>query len=528
MSTNRLITPVATLIAFVSTAAVAQFGTPNPIDILRGARDYEFVSSLFPQAGAKFDPERDQVMSADKQAAGSAYLSMQFDVQKAVFNKQSSSVFEALNKLDVHPLAITSVDPAKVELVDDQNAWSTTISPTRIILGARFLRGLVLGSLREASSGQAGFSQSLASFLGQVKGKASSVSDLESRMRLFFAAARNGNALIRTEEDFGGHEKAAVALMSGYLKEGASAEPYAALEARLRTAAEGGDITGVDGSIMFDAYMRLGEHLEPAENFVLSHEMGHVALGHAPFLPGLSCETMQKREDDADAFAVALLAYDVPGELEASGLALGRLGARKEPSPEDSRLSYGYVQAVRYGFALAGLSNKIGTECSYREPEDRIAMLDRLRGALMRDRSAAFEAYFNFYRDHPPFVHTNTDVTTLSRTARSALARKMAARCGDGSGNGSASFRKVEELPFGWVVSCRNVLPPRFSDPAFRRRLGSQTWRDIQADYDRHMPISGLLDDTTMEALTGLDRASPVGRSGAPTDRQPSKRRRSG
>jgi hypothetical protein len=62
---------------------------------------------------------------------------------------------------------------------------------------------------------------------------------------------------------------------------------------------------------------------------------------------------------------------------------LGRAEAASDP---DEAIGYGYPQAIRHGFALAGLSNKIFENCSYRDPADRIAFIDRLRASMIAER----------------------------------------------------------------------------------------------------------------------------------------------
>ncbi|WOH52623.1 ImmA/IrrE family metallo-endopeptidase [Bradyrhizobium sp. sBnM-33] len=481
----------------------AQTGTPNPIDAIRNAQDYQFLSSLFPQAGAKFDPDRDQVMTSDQQRDASAFLTSQFNVQKEMLNKQLASVMRSLERIGVRPIAAISEAPTTIEFRDDQNAWSTTVSPTRIIIGARLLRGLVLGSLREAVEGKALFSKSLASYLGSTPGAALELADLEARARLFFAAARNGISMMRTEADFREHYETVLALMKGYLKGGTPPEEtYDALRTRLAAAAAGGEISGADGMAMFDVFMRLGSHFNPAMMFVLSHELGHVVLGHSPFPTGMTCAESQRREDDADAFAIALLSYDIPGETEATDRALARVNREKENASADrNSLAYGYVQAIQYGFALAGLSNLIDQQCSYRDVADRIAYLDHLRENFVASRTDAIEEIFRHFKSHPPYVHTSSDVESLTSAKKRKLAQNLFKLCGVAQGPKVHRLKKVKELPFGWVVECPNALPSRFRLPQFRARLGTHTWQEIELEYRNHLPGSSLMDENVIKSL---------------------------
>jgi hypothetical protein len=498
----QVIGPALLVCGTMLSSTAAQVGTPNPIDMIRNAQDYRLLSNLFPQAGPTFDPERDRVMSSTSLAAAAIFLSEQFSVQRRTFEQQSKSVHHALTILGVAPVHLTLADSTAIYLRDDQNAWSNTLSPTEVVIGARFLRGLVLGSLREAASGRASFSQSLASYLGNRPGITLSTADLELRARLFFAAARNGVSLIRTEEDFREHFKNASALLDSYLGGQNTAALHDALEQRLKAAAAGGQISGADGMAMFDVFMRLSSHFDPASLFAMSHELGHVVLGHAPFPPELSCAEKQRREDDADAFAIALLVYDVPGDLEVTGLALAKTtGSKNTNSAEDNRLAYGYTHAIRYGFALAGLSNQIDATCSYRDAENRIAFIDAMRAKLIAIRAAAVEQVFRAFKQRPPYVYVTEDVDSLSAKARRALARSQFQRCRAKQAKSAPTLRKLDDLPFGWVVPCPNRFPPQFATDDFRLTLGSWTSAQVAQDYERHVPVSGLFDDAVLKAL---------------------------
>jgi len=444
---------------------------PNPVDIVRGASDFQFFGSLFPQGGAAIDPERDQVMSARQLAAASDYLAEEFAVHKRTLGAQLESVWRAVEAANVQAVKRTAVDRARVTFRDDQVAWSTTVSPTEIVLGARLVRGLLLGGLRESATGLAGFSRSMGAYLGATPDAKMTSQDLESRARMFFAAARRGLAVPRSEEDFAEHRTVAIALLDRLRGTGGDPAVHAELERRLKAAAAGGEIFGADGMAIFDVFMRLSSHVQPALMFVLSHELRHVALGHAPFPEWLSCADRQRREDAADAFAVALLVYDVPGELEASAAALYRMGAGEPPDAEDDTLAYGYAHAVRYGFALAGLDNTLAGTCRYRSAADRVARLNELRARLVVRRVEAFEAAYRAFSAHPPYVYAERDVDDMPVKERTAYARELFVRCHASASKGrTPRLRKLDKLPFGWVVSWRSNASP-IAVPTLERRL---------------------------------------------------------
>jgi hypothetical protein len=473
---------------------------PNPVDVVRSAQDFQFYASLFPQAGATFQPTRDQVMSPRQLAEGSNYLAEEFAAQKRTFGAQSMSVWRALDAAGVRAIKRTAVSRARVTFKDDQETWSTTVSPTEIVLGARVARGLLLGGLRESASGLAGFSQSMGAYLGATPNAKLTDHELESRARMFFAAARLGIAVPRSDEDFAEHQHVAVALLDQLRGMGGDQAVRAELERRLKAAASGGEISGADGMAIFDVFMRLSSHVQPAIMYVLSHELGHVALGHAPFPETMSCAERRRREDDADEFAITLLVYDVPGELEASATALYKIDVSERPDADDDTLAYGYTHAVRYGFALAGLDNVLAPSCFYRSATDRVAHLNELRAKLVARRVEAFEASYRYFREHPPYVYAERDVDDMSARHRIAYAKELMARCRVASNKGQTPrLRKLDELPFGWAVACANLPDKRLADAEFTSRLGVATSRQLFEEYRRGVPV--LLDDVTIKAL---------------------------
>jgi Zn-dependent protease with chaperone function len=465
---------------------------PNPVDIVRRAPDFQFYASLFPQAGAKFQADTDQVMSPHQLAEGSNYLAEEFAVQKRTLRAQSASVWRALDAVGVREIKRTAVDRTRVTFKDDQQTWSTTVSSTEVVIGARVAR--------ESASGLAGFSQSMGAYLGATQDAKLTDHELESRAQKFFAAARLGIAVPRYAEDFAEHRQVAVALLDQLRGMGGDQAVRAELERRLKAAAAGGEISGADGMAIFDVFMRLSSHVQPAILYVLSHELGHVALGHTPFPKTLSCAERQQREDDADDFAIALLVYDVPGELEASATALYKMGAGNRPDAGDDMLAYGYTHAVRYGFALAGLDNTLAPSCFYRSATDRVARLNERRAKLITRRVEAFEASYRFFSDHPPYVYAERDVDGMPARQRIAYARELLARCRVAPNKGQTPrLRKLDELPFGWAVSCANSPDKRLADADFTSRLGVTTSRQLSEEYRRRVPV--LLDDVTIKAL---------------------------
>jgi hypothetical protein len=133
--------------------------------------------------------------------------------------------------------------------------------------------------------------------------------------------------------------------------------------------------------------------------------------------------------------------------------------------------------------------------------EDRIAFIDAIRGKLIARRSAAVEQLFQAFKARPPYVYTSEDVEALGIKKRRELERSLFKRCNAGQRRSAGRLRKLDDLPFGWVVQCPNRLPAQFADPEFRLRIGSWTAGQVEQDYARHVPVSGLFDDTTIKAL---------------------------
>jgi IrrE N-terminal-like domain len=473
-----------------------EVATRNPLVFVRGTRGFRFLVSLFPEAGDRFDPETDYVMTSAQQENAGKYLSVLFEMQKWNLTKEMDSVLQALAESGIRPAPLTPAEPVKLTFVDDQRPWANTISPTEVQLGARMLRGLVLGSLSESTTGEDWASKRLGAFLGVDPKSAQSTQDLEIkalevRTRLFFAAMEKGTLLVKGDTSFDNSLAVTQALTRRYLgaNDGADAA-YASLEKRLQAAAVGGTVSASDGQIMYDLFQDLSRHVEAAYMFVMSHELGHVVLGHAPFPPNLSCAEKKRREDDADTFAMALLVYDSAGEVEAGDLALSRMALK---TLGKNRLNYGYAHAIRYGFGWAGSSNSIDPNCRYRDPDDRIAFVDHARENLVNRRSETVEKMYRLFSARPPYVYTRDEVDKLGLDERRHKARELFALCGVGSPPPVLEFTKVKEFPFGWVVPCPNELPLECSSLGFQDRLGRQTWKDVQEDYRRHIPFSSLL-----------------------------------
>lgn len=491
------------LAALTATTVSAQMSfqraLPNAVEVVRDADDFLLIANLFTQAGAKFDPEVDRVMAADQVTSGQAYLSDELDVQKAVLEKSWPSVAAALTVLKVTPLQATSVSRAKLTFEDQQLAWSTAISPEEIRLGARFLRGLVIGSLREAANGNAGFSQSLASFLGISSTKSIDDPELERRARLYFAAARNGVAGMRYEDDFDEHFRRSVKLLESLRVKGGETAIFVEMETRLTAAANGGEISGADGMAMLDVFMRLNSHFRPALSFVFSHELGHIALGHVPFPTALTCEEKRQREHDADAFAVALLIYDVPGDTEVEEKSLFAIGVGERPDGDDERLGYGYEHAIRYGFARGGLTNAFDPMCSYPGANERVHQLDQWRSTLIARRLPAYEASLRSFRKAPPYVYFGDIDDSIAPANRAPMTRRLYASCRAGLPSAELAIRKLDDLPFGYAVACHNRPPADLASEEFRLRLGTDTAARLLSEYEKHVP--SLMSDTVLKLL---------------------------
>jgi hypothetical protein len=216
--------------------------TRNPLLFVRRTQSYRFLASLFPQAGEHFDRERDSVMTSAQQENARTYLDVQFDMQKWLLTKEIVSVLQALEELGIRPAPLTASEPVKLIFVDNQLPVANTISPTQIKFGARMLRGLVLGSLSESTTGEEWASKRLAAFLGADPRSFGSEQDLEinaldARTRLFFAAIERGTLLVKTEATFESYVTGTLALMRRYLRSKDDGDAtYAALETRLRAA----------------------------------------------------------------------------------------------------------------------------------------------------------------------------------------------------------------------------------------------------------------------------------------------------
>lgn len=498
---------LALVIALFGSGASAQISfpieLPNAIDGVRDAADFRLFANLFPQAGATFRPDIDSVMTAPQLKEAGGYLSDEFDGQKKLAETERPSIDAAMAQLSVRAIKPTSDRRTRLVLEDDANAWANAVSDQEVHLGARFLRGLALGSLRESTNGQAVFSQMLGAFLGATPDKKIEDTELERRARLFFAAARNGKSEMRTDDDFEAHYNQSVALLNGLSGTGGGTAVFAELEKHLAAAAAGGPISGVDGMFMNDVFMQLGFHFNPALNFVVSHELGHVMLGHLPILANLPCADKQQRESDADAFAIALLVYDIPGDTEVEEKSLYALGLGDPPDEDDERLGFGYAHSLRYGFALAGASNEIDAKCNYLGAEERISQLERWRTFLMARRTAAYEKALRAFREAPPYVYVGDIDEGLSAANRAAMIRRRYLLCHAGPAPQRSITHKLTGLTFGFAIACPNPRPAVLANADFRLQLGVSTAGQLAAEYGTRVPV--VMSSETLEALQPAD-----------------------
>jgi hypothetical protein len=120
---------------------------------------------------------------------------------------------------------------------------------------------------------------------------------------------------------------------------------------------------------------------------------------------------------------------------------------------------------------------------------------------MIAERMEAIAAFFRYYREHPPYVHTNAEVDSLTRKQRAELTRTLYKMCRSRVPAGNLVLRKLDELPFGRALACPNRLPSNFGGPDFPERIGLQTWHELSDEYLRHFPSSSLMTEDVMRTL---------------------------
>ena len=470
-------------VASLSCSCQAQTTRSNPIENLRQDNTFKFYSSLFPVSGERFEAERDEVMPPQSLIYAAKYLEYQLELHKGNYIIEFDSLLQALQVMLGSQVRLQPLRSVLLSVHDDQVAWSNAISANEIALGARVLRGLMLGGLREAASGTPLENNYLASLL-QVS-PATSTRDLELKARRIFAAVQNGKASPRTPDDRGLNPR----FDFFSFDEDKTAARGAAFQSRLEIAAAGGDLSASDGQGIKYTFSAIDNQFGPALRFLLAHEIGHIALGHLPFTDYTSCGDQQRREDDADTFAIALLSYSTTGTEQIAESVLAKFDKVAAPRSSSEWL-YGYGHAIRYGIGMAGSSNMLMENCPYRTPIDRLLFLEGAYSRISARRAKAMEEAFAYLRRHPPYFYANEDV--LAWTEREALERKVQARCRRVAKKGLpvSKLRTSEDAAYPFV-SCGNLPDPNWSKHAISAQIGAHLVQSMLHGYRTGMPSAG-------------------------------------
>ncbi len=230
----------------------------------------------------------------------------------------------------------------------------------------------------------------------------------------------------------------------------------------------------------------------PAERFLLAHELGHVALGHAS-VDTSDCEALQRVERDADAFAVTLLAYD----MEVGGItAMMYLFEQTGEAPEafldremDNGVSmhrgrFGFPHALRYGMAEGGLLEETPT-CKLPSPAERETRTDGLWRDVMARRLNSLGPVIAYNRQHPPFAASRKVDVLMTVSEEAVFAQEAQDGC-------RGSELRVEHFPgqgsdrqITYIARCLNAPPGTLLTDEARQLAGPDLMSFWEGLYPR-------------------------------------------
>ena len=489
------ITAIAVAIAMPVPATPSPAPATSGTDPQRLNPDFLYMSTLFPVATG-IDPDIRSGMNPAQIDFAKQTVQTRFGDARADYFDQRSAILKAVSDHGTKPIRLTDPSAAQITFEDDGNPWSNTISPNEIRVGARLVRGLMLGALHEARVGDSPTSVLLKSIIAPGLGEDPSDAQIEGAIRTYIDAIRYGKIAISAHATDDAVMEVMLSLRSNLGDTNDVSPPALAyargLNGRLGTAAAGGELSSEDQAVLQQIQSLLWTHYDPAEFFMLAHELGHVVLGHAPFPENLTCSERQRREDDADAFAMATLVYGMAGDQALGTRAFTKLMSNHELEDDGYyRLMFGYEHAVKYGFALAGLDNVLVGTCHYRQAADRVAMLDSLRKDLMQKRIAAAEALWAFMRRKPPYL-TTTTAQPLSPAEHKRILDAFSHRCGQTIEPAAFTIENVSPSASKYTLLCKNRLDKPFKTRSFQAQLGPTTVQAVERMYSDAQALSTI------------------------------------
>lgn len=455
----------------------------------RDEANFRYYRALFP-AGAEVKNFRSsRVMSTQDAAESGTYLQGKLDGLRTEIDAQRDSVARALDA--EAGLKLVSVPPGRVTLTfeDAFKPWAQTVAPDEILMSALVSRGLMLGALDEVQRGKTLSSEILRHwYLNPGDAPDLSPAEMSRRVRLLLDAIQNAKFDLRPP--------AMEALKSNH-PDLMNLEPptaaAAAFRERMARYSRGETVASYDAGIIVNIFDFLDQQVDPAQRFMLAHELGHIYLGHlrafeafgqGATIDAAQCAAARDMENAADAFAIAALVYGGNGDAEIFGRQYMILTSSTDITSDAEWFdqNYGYGLLMTYAFSEAGLNQKIRDNCSYTAASERIARISTLRKTLLVRRRAAFEKLAGYLRSDPPLFYA-LKPAKLDAAAEDRLYKSFADHCRPGRSQPDSRLTVAPVgTSFSYFLRC-HAEPPSF-DAETRLAAGNATYDSFRQIYD--------------------------------------------
>lgn len=459
--------------AALSMAAAQPAPTALPPVRMQDTPDFQYVRSYFPFDADAGDIRSVDVMSQQDRDRARRQLQERLDELVEAFANSRHSVRDALREAIGAPAEqLRLPQNARIEVVNAVTAEAAATSGGIIRISGRTIRGFLVGSLREWITGDSGEAWMVSGLIGwpRENGASFSTTEAEERFRLLIRIIEAGGPMTATEDE----QRQALSHFAEHLdRENPPADPLAfrrevddILSGRQHlSAAENWRMGGAFG--LFTSQIA-----QPAERFMLAHELGHLALGHvAEASP--SCARLSEMERHADAFAVSLLAYfSYAGDITS----FMYLGASEFQTPDEfldgapddpfvlHQGSFGFRHAFLYGMAQAGMIGGRG-DCPVAPGERRLADASVIWRKVMARRLRAVGTLGDFQRQRPAFVAMRQTRVPLTEQEGVQLLEDSRSRC-RGAPARLVNFpsplldgNQVYSVNCSWPISALTAIP---------------------------------------------------------------------
>lgn len=302
-------TLVATTLAFaplINGPLKAQDDSLRDIELtaISNEEDFRYARALFPPDSDPGDETAVHDLPPSDRELLQRILSQRLNDLVEIYRTNKASIFELLRVEGVSlPSQPAGGGPIELEVVGGPNPVAAAGDNGRIVVSAVTLRGFLVGAVRSGVAENTSEGSLFRMALGWGSNIGGDQATWDKRIGSLLDAGGKLEAMtvpVAVQQE-------AVKAMYHESDEPTSPPFFDTIIAR--TVAGGGRFTPSEAYRLSAALMFLTTYLHGAEErFLLAHELGHLILRH---VHRTDCARSARQEIDADAFAVALLNYEV-------------------------------------------------------------------------------------------------------------------------------------------------------------------------------------------------------------------------